>query len=218
MILEGSVETCATLGLLHKYHLCGKPNAPLVYLVHGRAGNFDVMWTFRRCLPDHCDIIAPQAPLADRVGGYSWWDVESSEGLAAAHGALKALLSFMTSAPQAYMLNPPSMYALGFSQGAGLLSLIIQEYPSLLSAAALLAGFVIPSSAPARVDKYPPVLMLHGSQDTVVPLSKALKGKETLEQRGINITFHQDPVGHKIGAPGMRLLKDWLTEKIAPNS
>src|SRR5262245_26898267 len=80
------------LGIQFKYELGPDPGAPLFILVHGRAGNFDLMWTFRRCLPEGVHIFALQAPIPDPIGGYSWWDIADKAGNAAALKSAEARL------------------------------------------------------------------------------------------------------------------------------
>lgn len=208
-VQEESTEARRELGLRHKYYLCGDRSAPLVFLIHGRAGTFDVMWAFRRCLPEHCNIIAPQAPEPDELGGYSWWDVNvGGASLEAATPSLQLLQRFINASPAHYSLEPQAQIALGFSQGAGILSLLLQSGAHPLSGVALLAGFVI-EAADASAPPRPRVFMAHGTNDDIIPVSRALRGKEFLEKRGFEVEFHEDAVGHKVGAPSMRHLTDW---------
>ncbi|NDC37863.1 MAG: hypothetical protein EBZ48_07395, partial [Proteobacteria bacterium] len=120
---EAPPEAVAALGLRHKVRITD-PTKPLVVLVHGRAGNFDVMWTFRRAIPDHFSVLLPQAPLTDPIGGFSWWQVgergKREEG--PAQDAAAMLKRFLADSQAYYGLTPPNTLAAGFSQGAGLLS------------------------------------------------------------------------------------------------
>lgn len=212
MIASDTEAAFASLHLHHKYLLSADPAAPLVFLVHGRAGTYDVMWTFRRTLPENCSIIAPQAPRKDRLGGFSWWDVENGQRNAdAAIQAAPLLLDFLVKAPVHYGLRPRLCIALGFSQGAGMLSFIIQQQPQLLSGVALLAGFVIPAPSAQISRALPQILMLHGSADEVVPAATAKQGAEHLRKLGFDVQFHEDPVGHKVGSAGMRILSQWAS-------
>src|SRR5690606_11799765 len=149
------------------------------FLVHGRAGTFDVMWAVRRCLPERCNILAPQAPEPDILGGYSWWDVESlAASPASAAQAWQVLSRFMANARSPYGLSPLNDAALGFSQGAGILSLLLQRTPDAFSAIALLAGCVIPEPDAPSSPSYPAVLMAYGSDDDIVPIPRAEAGRD----------------------------------------
>jgi phospholipase/carboxylesterase len=216
MIQTNDGASFDALGLKHKYQFSSDPCAPLVFLVHGRAGTYDVMWAFRRILPEHCSIIAPQAPEPDMLGGYSWWDVENGRAPeAACANSTELLWKFLHKSLAYYSRSPRGVLALGFSQGAGILSKLVQHEPEFFAGVALLAGFVITSdhSLPANT-KLPPVLMIHGSKDDIIPVADAQRGRDYLVGKGFKVRYHDDPVGHKIGSPGMPLLGEWVKNTV----
>ena len=209
-----TADATALTGLVHSLSLHEDPHAPLLLIVHGRAGTHDLMWTFARGQTAY-SILAPQAPLSDPVGNYSWWRME--EGTAPGAGELEraaeTLEEFLERASAYYGLAPTKTIALGFSQGAALLSMVLQRRPELFAGVGLLAGFVVelPTNPSARTP--PPIFVAHGSQDTVVPIARAERGVEYLRSRGHEVAFEVEPVAHKIGAGSMRKLSEWLTER-----
>lgn len=187
-----------------------------MFLVHGRAGNSKVMWAFRRAFPEHCSFIAPQAPFAEPfpIGAtpdesFSWWDVRATtrEGISA---ACETLESFMRASLDFYGCRPRVQLAAGFSQGAGLLSVLIQR-EERFAGVAMLAGFVLKEPPPFPAIK-PRVFMAHGEQDEIVPLVKAEEGATHLRGSGYQVDFYTDPVGHKVGTEGGRALKAWVAQ------
>ena len=208
MATECSPEALKALGLHHKIRLGSDPTAPLVFLVHGRAGNYDVMWAFRRCIPESFSIIAPQAPQADPVGGFSWWDIASSSAKEGGGSAASQVVAFVTAAEAFYGLTPRCRLACGFSQGAGTLSVVLQRN-SLFSGVALLAGFVVETECFSGNPQIP-IFMAHGLVDEMVPIERARHGRDILEARGFSVEFVEDDVGHKIGTGGMRALSRWF--------
>lgn len=215
MVLTSNPNQESTLGLRFKYTLGATSDAPCVFMVHGRAGNHDVMWAFRRCIPEGATIIAPQAPLADPVGGFSWWlvrpDWPKEEGVEA---ALKLLL-FMRSVLVDLGLKPRKVVAVGFSQGGAVLSLCAQLKPDFFSGLGLLASFTIKHPSIEADLGGLPVFIGHGSKDETVPLDKAMRGGDFLRERGATLTLFTDDVGHKLGTGAMRGLKDWLSETLS---
>ncbi len=207
VIENSSSEAQATLGLKHSYCFSAA-TAPFFLLVHGRAGTVDLMWTFRRCLPEFANVISVEAPLADPIGGYSWWPIERAEWESGAMIAYQTLVVFLEQAQEFYNLRPVSKAALGFSQGGGLLSLLVQRAPHALDAAALLASFVIEDTA-LPAPPLPKIFMAHGSADKTIPITKAQAGSEYLKHKGFSVEFVEDSVGHKVGAGGMRELKSF---------
>ena len=167
------------------------------------------MWTFRRCLPEHANIIAVEAPLPDPIGGFSWWPIEHSEWESGAMLAYQTLARFLENVCAYYNLTPSKRLALGFSQGGGLLSLLVQRLPHTVDAVAFLASFVIRDSALAA-PPLPALYFAHGEEDLTVPIDKAREGAQFLEGKGFTVEFASDPVGHKVGAGGMRQLKAFI--------
>jgi phospholipase/carboxylesterase len=203
------------LNLEHKIRLTGNGAAPLVYLVHGRAGNYDVMWTFARLLGEQCNIIAPQAPLAEEViesktKGYSWWLLnEVGNKIDDVRKSFSELKEFTRKAELMYALKPEKRLAFGFSQGAALLSLLIQEDPELFKAVALLSGFVIESPISKR-SELPAVFMAHGTKDPVISIELNKKGLDYLQAKGYSVDYFTEDVTHKIGVKSVRELGEWV--------
>ncbi len=216
----GSLAAESVCGLKHKFRLTSDPEAPLILMVHGRAGSFDVMWTFRRAIPEQWNAIAPQAPIPDTPDilpkgtvGYSWWEVlQGSRGEPEAmQRAASKLAHFLDQATTFYRLRPKRVVAIGFSQGAALLSVMAQRPDQPFAGIGLLAGFVIRNSDPTGV-RTCPVQMCHGERDEVVPFDLAKKGAEHLRGLGFPVEIASDPVGHKIGPAGVRALKSFLEQ------
>ena len=216
-----NAATVANLGLEHKTDIRAGVEAPLVILVHGRAGTYSLMWTFKRALPEGINIIAVQAPLQDPIGGWSWWQVSGATKeirVGEIDDASQKLKSFIERCIKHYDLAPSNTLALGFSQGAALLSRLILERPQSLQAVALLAGFVLRpgdfNETPGLLDGKP-IFIGHGTLDDVVPVEKAQEGRALLEKLGANVTWSTDEVGHKLGSATMRELKDWCHQRLS---
>ncbi len=200
-------------GLTHRLLLDSDPSAPLVVLVHGRAGNAEVMWAFRRAFPDGCSFIAPQAFLVDVVGGWSWWDISQSSRENITR-AISKLDQFIVRAQEHYQLKPRCLIGVGFSQGAGLLSALMQRSVERFRAVALLAGFVLKEPEPALKSR-PDVFVAHGESDPVVSLEQCREGVAFLRDAGFPVELHLDQVGHKVGSIAGRALKVWANRVIA---
>lgn len=170
------------------------------------------MWTFARGIPSEWNIIAPQAPLPDPIGGFSWWAVgEETISRTEIDRAGDLLEHFIDKVPSHYGLNPKFIVACGFSQGAGVLSVLLSRNPNLFRGVAILAGFVIkPEQELSAAASSTKVFIGHGTNDQTVPLSKAEWGRDWLWARGYEVTFVADDVGHKVGTQGMRALKEWI--------
>ena len=205
------------VGLTFIHRLCGDPAAPLIVMVHGRAGSAQVMWAFDRTLPEHANVVSFQAFLPDVLGGFSWWDMASERPLEPAiilardrfHFAFERYLEL-------FSLQPRKTVAIGFSQGSVLLSAAVLTGALKLDGLGVLAGFVSKVGEQRLVQGHPEVFVAHGDADEVLSVDKARKGVERLTSFGIKVTYVEEPgVGHKLGIQGMRGLKEWLLRVVA---
>ncbi len=89
----------------------------------------------------------------------------------------------------------------GFSQGGAMTLDVGPQLP--LAAMMILSSY---SHAPIATCITPrPVLLLHGRQDPVVPLAKALDTKAQLEQQGLAVTYQEFDMGHEVTLEALKI-------------
>lgn len=203
------------VGLRHIHRLNADPSAPLIILVHGRAGTAEVMWAFDRVLPPEASVVSIQAFLPDAVGGYSWWDISTTEPkepriLGAADRLEFAVERFIA----LHELSPRVTVALGFSQGSVVLSAGFLRGTLQLDALGVLAGSVFRGKTQPSAKPSGRVFIGHGTEDEIVTIDKAREGVAFIERLGIPVTYVEEPAGHKIGIQGMKALKGFLAEVV----
>lgn len=200
------------VGLRFIHRGCGDPQAPLVVLVHGRAGKAEVMWAFDRTIPEHANVVSFEAFLPDPLGGFSWWDMASDKPLEPEILRARDRLHFAIDRfIELFSLRPSTTIAFGFSQGSVLLSAALLTGVLHLDGLAILAGFVSRVGDQSLIQGKPRVFIAHGAADEVLPVEKARKGVNRLRSFGLNVTFvEEEGVGHKVGVQGMRALKEWV--------
>jgi phospholipase/carboxylesterase len=169
------------------------------------------MWLFERCVPPDAAIVSFEAPLPDSEGGWSWWDVAISDSVndrsvLAAERVVTALRLFESE----FALTPQKRVAVGFSQGAALLSVALQSGKLDVAGIALLAGFVIPFPESSQVASPSPIFVAHGTLDQIVPVERAKTGVQYLQGLGHTVQYVEDEVGHKVGVAATRELKAWV--------
>ncbi len=201
------------VGLTFIHRLCADPTAPLIVLVHGRAGSAQVMWAFERTLPERAHVVSFQAFLPDVLGGFSWWDMASDQPLEPAimvardrfHFALERYIEL-------FSLQPSKLVAAGFSQGSVMLSAVMLTGVVRFDGLGILAGFVSNVGEGRLIQGRPDIFVAHGTSDEVLSVEKARKGVERLRSYGLNVNYvEEDGVGHKLGIQGMRALKEWMS-------
>jgi len=213
-------------GLEHKVYMpddmASKPQ-PCLLMVHGRAGNYGVMWIFSKAVgKSRPVIIAPQAHEIDEIGGNSWWQI----GQVPDHPEypncgfdemylkkpLEKLGSFIDSLPELYNVDPNKIIAFGFSQGAGLISAMSVARPGVFRGIAMLSGFLPATAAYQLSNKkvnLPNTFIFHGTEDKIITYDRAKADAELLRQAGANVEFVEDSVGHKVSSKGIRSLSEW---------
>ncbi|WP_126172921.1 alpha/beta hydrolase [Altericroceibacterium xinjiangense] len=197
--------------------LSGTPRQ-IVLLLHGYGGSGSDLIGFapqlRESLPDAL-FLAPNAPQSSGWGGYQWWALNAFTpaalvaGAASAAGALEA---FIDRKLAQYGLTDADLAIVGFSQGTimALHVALRRQRPvaAVVGYSGMLAGG--PELAHEVVSK-PPVLLVHGSMDAVVPVGALHTAEHALKDMGVSVTTHVSfGVGHTVDPVGLRLGRDFL--------
>ena len=206
-------------GLAFRYAMPNGPGPyPTAVLLHGRLGNEDVMWVFRRVVPRPWLVVAPRAILPEGTAGFSWhlqprghW----SE-LAAFDPAVDALTRFLTALPRLYNADPDRLYLIGFSQGAAVSFAAALRNPTLARGIAGMVGFVprvAPEAVAGRLSGLP-VFMAAGEQDATVPPEESRRAAAVLRAAGADLEYREYPTEHKMTAAALDDLQVWLQAQI----
>ena len=202
-------------GLTYRYQMPDGPGPyPTVVMLHGRFGNEDVMWVFRKVIPRPWLVVAPRALFADQ-GSFSWQILEREDKwpeLAEYDPAVTALERFIGVLPQLYNADPDRTYLMGFSQGAAVSFAAMLRRPRLARGVAAMVGFV-PDMPEGAIDGRLaglPVFMAAGTQDPTVPYRLSQVTRERLRAAGADLEYHEYPTGHKMPSAGMDDLRKWF--------
>ena len=213
-------------GLIYRVRR-GAPPSSLILMLHGLYGDEQVMWLFDRALPRSATVISPRAlfPAAD---GFSCTRsvVHGEIERANFTEALEAMQRFIPEMIQRYECDPQHVIVMGFSQGAALSYALSLTQPDLMCGVVALAGFMpndpiapLQSDSPAETRAtsntkawQPRYLIIHSSDDNIVPIALAREARSELEARGALVEYHEYPGGgHKIAAQGMKDIAQWIT-------
>ncbi|MEM8505706.1 MAG: esterase, partial [Cyanobacteria bacterium P01_D01_bin.1] len=115
------------------------------------------------------------------------------------------LLTWMRSLPEQTGIPLKKTIMGGFSQGGAMTLDIGPQLP--LAAMLILSSY---SHAPIPKCITPrPVLLIHGRQDPVVPLAKALETKFQLEAQGLTLTYREFDMGHEVSPDALKIASDF---------
>jgi phospholipase/carboxylesterase len=98
----------------------------------------------------------------------------------------------------------------GFSQGGAMTLDIGLDLP--VAGLVVLSGYLHPDRHQPRQDA-PPVLIVHGRQDDVVPIRAAKKSQETLIQWGVDVRYQEFEMGHSIVPAVLDVVKSFVIDR-----
>ena len=204
-------------GLAYRYQLPDGPGPyPTAVMLHGRYGDEDVMWVFRKVVPRPWFVVAPRAPIADREL-YSW-HVQGPEewpDLAALQPAVASLRRFIGALTRLYNADPDRIYLMGFSQGAAVSIATALTHPDMIRGVAGLVGFA-PSAPDEQIQGQldgMPVFLATGTEDRIVPIEQSRRAADLLRRAGADLDHREYHIEHKMSAAGLRDLREWFSAR-----
>ncbi|MDB5694027.1 MAG: phospholipase [Alphaproteobacteria bacterium] len=204
--------------------LSGGPPRQIVLLLHGYGSNgadlISLAPHWRPLLPDAL-FLAPDAPQRCGMGaGYQWWGLSAftPQVLAAgAAAAAPAIDAFIARKLDQYGLTEADLALVGFSQGT-MMALHVglrrpRQVAAILGYSGMLTG--VPELSHAAITR-PPVLLVHGSADPVIPVAALHAAQKALERLGIEVATHvSHGLGHSVDPVGLRLGGEFVAKAFA---
>ena len=204
----------------------GKGNA-LIVLVHGYGADGNDLIGLADPLAPHLPdaiFVAPNAPqkCTNNPMGYQWFPIpwlDGSTEQAAADGmrqAVVALNAYLDDLEKSEGIAPDRTILVGFSQGT-MMSLHVA--PRRERSFAGVVGFSGRLLDPELLDKEviskPPVVLIHGDQDDVVPTSSMPLAASQLGNAGFDVTTHlSQGTGHGIAPDGLQVAYQFIAKHL----
>lgn len=192
----------------------GNSPHPTLIMIHGHEGSETVTWIFTKAVGSEWLIASPRAPYA-ASDGYTWYhfDHEGHTDPESYQTGLARVATFIEGVAAHYLVDRARLVVLGFSQGAAMAYGygLTHEVGGIVSLGGYIPG-PVPRPLPPLNGK--PVLIIHGTQDDTISVEIARKNSTKLTEAGAAVTYHEEAIGHKVGAAGMRVLGSWLAERI----
>ncbi|MFW6368091.1 MAG: alpha/beta hydrolase [Halothece sp.] len=181
----------------------------LLVALHGWGANAQNLARFAPLFNwQETQMMFPDAPFPHptATGGKMWYDLQQQrdeEGLNQSRQALKTWLASLESETG---VPPQRTFLIGFSQGGAMTLDVGFQFP--FAGLCALSGYL--HSEPQGSSSAPPTLIIHGTQDPVVPITAAQKARDTLQQQGVNVTYQEFPMQHEITPEALKTLKQFL--------
>ena len=172
-------------------------------------------------LPDTV-FVAPNAPepCQGNPFGFQWFSIPRFDGTTEAEaeaGLLRsaaAIDAFLDARLAEEGLGPEALALVGFSQGT---MMSLQVAPRRAAAIAGVVGFsgrlIAPERLAAEVRVRPPMLLIHGDADEMVPFASLELAADALASDGFEIYTHVSRgVGHGIAPDGLTVALQFLRQ------
>jgi phospholipase/carboxylesterase len=191
----------------------------LVVFLHGYGADGNDLIEIGRAwaglLPDAA-FVSPHAPrpCGQAPTGREWFPLtfrDPGERWTGVNAAAPALDAFLDAELQRRQLPPSALVLVGFSQGT-MMALHVGLRRAVPPAA--IVGFsgmlvvpenVDPDKFAAEIVAKPPVLLIHGDQDELIPVQALLHAAQGLGALEVPVEWHISPgIGHGIDQEGLR--------------
>ncbi len=199
----------------------------LVVFLHGYGADGNDLLGLADPMAQHLPGVAYLAPDApDRCAGggfgYQWFPIPWLDGStqAAAEAGLDAaetdLNGFLDRALADEGLTPDRLVLVGFSQGAMMAMHVAPRRDAEVAGIVAISGRLLrPEALASEAKVKPPVLLIHGDQDPVVPFSDMAKAGDALTAAGFPTYGHiMRGTGHGIAPDGLGVALQFIRERL----
>ncbi|MCF3973161.1 alpha/beta hydrolase [Paracoccus salsus] len=172
----------------------------------------------------HTAFHAPDAPerSVNNPMGYQWFPIPWLDGSSEAEArnamarSIAALDGWLDRVLKDEGLSADRMVVIGFSQGT---MMALHVLPRRSEAVAGIVGFsgrlIAPETLAAEARVKPPVLLLHGDQDPMVPFEEMGLAGEALEKAGFTVYGHvMKNTAHGISPDGLSVALSFLKDRL----
>lgn len=185
--------------------------APTLLLLHGTGGNEDDLLELGRSIAPRANLLSPRGKILEN--GMPRFFRRLAEGVFDEADLLfrtHELAEFTTAAIKEYGLNPDTLTAVGYSNGANIAASLLLLHPGLLSRAVLLRAMVplIPEKPPVLTGTQ--VFLASGIADPILPIENARRLAGMLRTAGAAVDFHELAAGHQLTSAEINDAREWL--------
>jgi len=168
---------------------------------------------------------APTRPVTFNMGHAmpSWYDIVALDGNERAinpaelEQSAQSVIDLINAQRQSG-IDAKRIILAGFSQGgAVVLHTALLRFDQDLGGVLALSTYAPTFNAQtqfAKAKQKLPVLCMHGTQDTVLPISMGRAVYDTLSAQGIPASWHDYPMGHEVRPEQLRDILDWLKQRL----
>ena len=186
----------------------------LLVVLHGWGANYQDFVPFAKVLNlPGFGYLFPNAPFAhfQVPGGRAWYALENRDftGLAESR---QLLLDWLTSLEASTGVPLERTIMAGFSQGGAMTLDVGLTLP--LAAVCSFSGYLHYEPQVQLNKTYPPTIIIHGRQDSVVPIQAAVKAKDELSKIGVKVQYHEFEMAHEVRDEAIALFQQFINQEV----
>ncbi len=205
----------------------GRPTE-LVILLHGLGADGNDLISlaplFARMLPGAA-FVSPHAPFPCDMApvGRQWFSFQNREPEAVLGGVRAAaphLGAFIDTELERAGLPDERLALIGFSQGTMMaLHVALRRARPCAAVIGYSGALVGPQALAGEIESRPPVLLVHGDADEIVPFSSMAAAEQALQENGLLVHGEVRPgLGHGIDETGLQLGAAMLKQTLYPDA
>lgn len=197
--------------------------APLLLLLHGVGSNEQDLMGLAPMLDSRFFIVSARAPNTMGHGSYGWYPVQFTAtghiiDPAEAERSRIRILQFVDELGESYNVDKRRMYLMGFSQGC-IMSLACgltepRKFAGIVGMSGRLLPGVLEKAAPAEELKGLPVLIVHGTEDSVLSIDYGRGIRDELQKLPVDLTYKEYTMGHTVSQESLADIALWLSGRI----
>jgi phospholipase/carboxylesterase len=208
------------------FHLIREPkvnleNGPLLFLLNGYGSNEKDLFSFSAIFPDSFMVVSIRAPKNISDDGFSWYDLYRQDGViihnvAEAEKSRIMLAGFIENFIMENKVDRKKIYLCGFSQGAIMSFSLGLSMPDKFRGIIALSGKILDETKVqlpeiSKFNKFD-VLLIHGTDDKVIPVDFARAARDFLNEQKILLTYEELSLGHTISNETLNIILNWLSK------
>lgn len=202
----------------------GEGPFPALIALHGWGANAHDLLGLAPTIHDgRAVVLCPQGsvrvPIGGGLVGYGWFQLVPGQppDVDAFMAAAEALRRFIEGVLERYPIDPARIALGGFSQGGIMAYELALRDPDRFAGLLALSSW-FPEPLANLLPKLPghedfPVLVVHGTRDSAIPVERAREAREALRSYGVALMYREFDMAHEISREALRVILRWLDER-----
>jgi len=158
--------------------------------------------------------------MPQMANAHQWWPIKSfsaAERAVGVAGAAPGLDRFLSDELKSHGLGEDRLLIVGFSQGAMMaLHVGLRRKHPIAGIIGISGMLVDPGGLEAEITNRPPVLLIHGTADDVVPFRSLDSAAQALNAAGVPVATHvSHGLGHSVDQDGLRAAASFVARVLS---